>query len=437
MAIAIGCGDPNTSTESPADDAASVEPIVDISQTWARRQTIGNCWLYATASWAESLNKQTLPADAPMPDGAITSVIIPADAGDAGYTGPAPWRPTGLNVSESYWTYWHWFDQLANGGNSGTDIETGGFYETAAEIINRYGLMKEVDFIAAEQWFEGSPTQKRALAVINESMTSGVLKDRAARRDRALVRSELDRAFELPAERVAQMDHVFGRTVTRTLDRTSRGITAGTSILRASEVPVALREPATKAVVSRTLQDAIGTALPGGRRQGAFAWNQVMYPRLAQSRRQTLARMQQAMHDHQPVIFRWTVDFNAQDAFGRFLAPPDDPGSQGGHMVIVDDYQVNDVPGFGTLTAGTVEERPGALAAALAPSAKIEFIRVKNSWGTGRPDATFVPGGYHDLYMKYLDGPFKRCTQNAEGTDSTDDCRDDTPFVGVVLPPGY
>ncbi len=147
--------------------------------------------------------------------------------------------------------------------------------------------------------------------------------------------------------------------------------------------------------------------------------------------------MQQAMHDRQPVIVTWIVDFNAQDDLGRFLAPPEDPGSQGGHMVIVDDYQVTDVPGFGTLNAGTVEERSGALTAALDPSAKIEFIRVKNSWGTGRPDPSFVPGGYHDLYMKYLDGPIKRCTQNAEGTDSTDDCYDDTPLDALIMPPGY
>ena len=437
MAIAIGCGSPTSeATGGAIEDGATVEPIVDIAQTWGRRQTIGNCWLYATASWAESLNKQTLPADEPMPDGAVTSVIIPGDAGDAGDAGPAPWRPSGLNISESYWTYWHWFDQLANGANRATEIETGGWYETAAEIANRYGVVKEVDFIPAEQWFEGSPTQKRALATINESMKNGVLKDPAARRDRALVRAELDRAFELPEDRIAKMDHVFGRTVGRTLDRTGGRITEGTSILRANEIPVMLRDPATKRTVTRTLQDAIGTRLPGGRRQGPLAWNQVPYPRLAQSRRQTLARMQQAMHDLQPVIVTWHVDFNAQDEFGRFLAPPEKPGKQGGHMVIVDDYQINDVPGFGTLSAGTVEERAGALAAALAPSAKIEFIRVKNSWGTGRPDATFVPGGYHDLYMKYLDGPIKRCTQNAEG-QSTDDCVDDTPLDALILPPGY
>lgn len=431
--LAVGCGLGGDDAEG--DDKASVEPIVDLGHTWVRRQTIGNCWLYAVASWAESLNKATLPADAPMPDGAVTAVIIPADAGDAGYTGPDPWRPSGLNISESYWTYWHWFDQIANG--AATDaITTGGFYGTAVEIANRYGLMKEEDFIAAEKWFEGSPTQKRALAAMNESLKNGALRERSARADRAKVRAELDRAFELPAAVVEKVDRVFGRAVTRTLDR-SAVATANTGILRASDVPVILRDPATKERVKRTLQDAIGTRGADGR-VGPFAWNSVSYRYAPNSRRRaTQIRVQRAMHDLQPVIVSWRVDFNAQDPQGRFLAPPQEPGSQGGHMVVVEDYQASSVPGFGLLPVGTVETRPEALAAALSPSAAIDFLRVKNSWGTGRADPSFVPGGYHDLYMKYLDGPMKTCEQNAEGTDSTDDCWDETPLNEFVLPAGY
>jgi hypothetical protein len=436
-ALGIGCGlGGDEVAEDSGEPAASVDPIIDLSHTWVRRQTIGNCWIYATASWAEGLNKALLPPDAPMPEGAVTSVIIPPDAGDAGYTGPEPWRPSGLNFSESYWTYWHWFDQLANGANRDEAIETGGFFVTAAEIINRYGVMNEADFIPGEKWFESSPTQKRALATINESMKSGALKDLAARRDRALVRSELDRAFGISPEVIAGMDKVFGRTVTRTLDR-SNVATKGTNIIRAREIPVQLRDPSTRRVVARTLQDAVGTRAPNGSRVGTFAWNQATYPFSPAQRRQTQIRVQRAMHDHQPVIVTWRVDFNAKDPQGRFMAPPEEPGSQGGHMVVVEDYQINDVPGFGTLPVGKEETRPQALAAALSPAANLEFIRIKNSWGTTREDQTFVPGGYYDLYMKYLDGPAKNCVQNPEGTDSTDDCFDGTPLEHFILPPGY
>ena len=40
--------------------------------------------------------------------------------------------------------------------------------------------------------------------------------------------------------------------------------------------------------------------------------------------------------------------------------------------------------------------------------------------------------GYHDLYMKYLNGPVKQC---AEG--STTNCWNTVPFNDIVLPPGY
>ncbi|MER3404079.1 MAG: hypothetical protein C4289_01925, partial [Chloroflexota bacterium] len=79
-------------------------------------------------------------------------------------------------------------------------------------------------------------------------------------------------------------------------------------------------------------------------------------------------------------------------------------------MVAMSDYQIENVPGFGTLKAGVDETRPEALQAALSPSAKIEFIRIKNSWGSYRRDREFVLPGYHDLYMRYLDGPIKECT---------------------------
>ena len=77
--------------------------------------------------------------------------------------------------------------------------------------------------------------------------------------------------------------------------------------------------------------------------------------------------------------------------------------------------------------------------ATLEPQAKIEFLRVKNSWGSARPDRAFAPGmpGYHDLYMDYLDGPVKRCMERNGETDTTNCPFDHTPFQNIVLPPGY
>ncbi len=403
--LAVGCA--ATEAEAVTDDgetAASTEEIVDINHSAVKRQSIGNCWLYATASWAEALAKSANPANRE------------------------------LNMSESYWTYWHWFDQIANGG-AGAEINTGGWYTTAAEIINRYGIVNEGSFIRSEAQDEMSMRQKSALAKMNASLASGALKAPEARRDRALVRRELDKAWELEPNVVTQLNRVFGASVSRTLDKSTVS-TRFTSIKRASDIKAALRDPQTKQPVTGTLQDAIGTG-GGWSRTGRLAWQSASYPYATDARRQMLARVQRAVHDKQPVIISWYVDFNSLDPQGRFYAPPAQPGRQGGHMTVLEDYQINDVPGFGTLAAGTVETRPEALAAALAPTAKIEFLRVKNSWGTYRPDRQFVLPGYHDLYMTYLDGPVKHCKQNETDTGSTNDCYDDTPLNDFVLPPGY
>ncbi len=404
--FAAGC---SLAADEASDDAeetaASTDAIVDINNTRVKRQSIGNCWLYATASWAESIAKSASPTN------------------------------TELNMSESYWTYWDWFDKIANGSTTGEEVQTGGWYSSAAEIINRYGVMTEGAFIPSESLDEMSLRQKSALEKINASLKSGALQTAAARRDRALVRKELDLAWQLSPSMVSQLNRVFGTSVSRTLDRSTVS-TSFTSIRRASTIRVQLRDPETKQPVVVTLQDAIGTRTSTwGPRSGRYAWQLNSYPYSASARRTMLARVQRAMHDRQPVIMSWYVDFNALDTYGRFAAPPATPGHQGGHMVVVEDYQINDVPGFGTLKVGIPETRPEALQAALSSSAKIEFIRVKNSWGSYRPDRQFVVPGYHDLYMEYLDGPIKHCTQDDNG--STDDCYDDTPLNDFVLPAGY
>jgi hypothetical protein len=170
-------------------------------------------------------------------------------------------------------------------------------------------------------------------------------------------------------------------------------------------------------------------------RKGKYAWNEVAYPTTATSKRDYLRRMQEAMHAGMPVIMVWFVDFAGMDSQNRFMAPPATPGRQGGHMTVVEDYQINDVPGFGTLAAGTLVTDPKALDAALADEAKIEFVRIKNSWGSSLapPDASTDLRGYYDIYMPYLDGPLTKCTES-----NGDKCgiKSKVPgLTGLVLPP--
>jgi len=166
------------------DAAASRDEITRVPQSSVKRQSIGNCWVYATAGWIESLHL-----------GATNKEI---------------------NVSESWLTYWHWFDQIAN-GQAKDAINTGGDFSTATDVIGRYGIVMEGDFVPREADAEMSELQSSAEKEINLSLRSGALSRPEARADRALVRKELDRAFKLDRERSARIDAVFGEAVDRTL----------------------------------------------------------------------------------------------------------------------------------------------------------------------------------------------------------------------------
>jgi hypothetical protein len=113
------------------------------------------------------------------------------------------------------------------------------------------------------------------------------------------------------------------------------------------------------------------------------------------------------------------------------------PGRQGGHMTVMHDYQA-EVPGIGLLEAGK-PATPEQMNAALGEGVKIQFVRVKNSWGGIRPDRwneSAIPG-FHDLEMKYLNGPIKECAEKDGHTDTTNCTREVTPLWDVVLPAGY
>lgn len=398
--------------EEIGEEGASTDAITNVDHSKVKRQSIGNCWLYATTSWLEALNKMATGTEA--------------------------------NVSESYFTFFHWFDQIANGA-AGEEVSTGGSFNVAAELINRYGLMLEKDFIPGEADAEMSSRQSSALSAINAALKTGELKDPAARRDRAKVLSALMTAWNLDDSVKSMLVKTFGNGVTRTIDKSyaSRKTPTSGKILRAKDFAARLKDSKTGEWKVLTLQDAIGQKgwSSFGPRSGAFAWNELDYPTDGKSRRTFLQRVQRALHDGQPVIISWFVDFNALSSKASFtveeLARRGGPGRQGGHMTVLHDYEIANVPGFGTLKAGetaTAEQKQ----AALADTAQVTFLRIKNSWGGYRPDrwSDAVIPGYHDLYMTYLNGPVKKCAEKNGVTDTTN-CSDATPLWDVVLPAGY
>jgi hypothetical protein len=407
--VALGstaaCSSAATTTEETEEEGVSTDDIVQLDQTKVKRQSIGNCWLYATASWVESLNKRATGTEA--------------------------------NVSESYWTYWHWFEQLA-GGRALTEISTGGSYGTAAGLIDRYGIMLEKDFIGEESEAEMSNRQSSALEAVNASLKSGPLADPTVRRDRTKLRAELDKAWQLKPEVKAKLDAVFGAGVTKTLDRSYTRRTPNNNILRAADFDARLWDFKGQKEVKAKLKDALGSGSFFSR-SGANAFHEENYPTTPDGRRKFQIAVQTALHAGVPIIMSWKVDFNALDPKARFtleqLALQGVPGRQGGHMTVIDDYQAK-LPDGTLLEAGKTVSDPKLLNGALDPKTTVEFFRVKNSWGAIRPDRwrEAAEPGYHDLTTGYLNGPIKECAEKDGKTDPTNCKAQVTPWWDAVFP---
>ncbi|MDB4943428.1 MAG: hypothetical protein JWP97_2962 [Labilithrix sp.] len=405
----VGCSSaPEESVTTDDGSTSSNSDITSISETAVKRQSIGNCWLYATTSWLEALDKAATNAE--------------------------------INTSESWLTYWHWYEQLANGTVYSGEIQTGGSYGTAANLINRYGVVLEKDFIAIEAEAEMSNRQSTALEAVNTSLKSGALKAAVAKHDRKAIRAALDAAWKLDAATIARIDAVFGPGVDKTLDRAYVQRAPGNGVIRAKDFPVRLKDPVSGTFVTATLADATGTGSSWGQRSGKLAFNTVSYPYDAKGRREVWKRVQRALHDQTPVLMSWTVDFNALTEDAHFSLDQLNrlgPGRHGGHMTLAHDYQAT-VPGVGLLKAGE-PATPAQMQAALSDDTKIEFLRVKNSWGGIRPDRwqnAAIPG-YHDLEMAYLNGPIKDCPGEDAPSDPSECVGTTVPLGDFVLPAGY
>ena len=389
--------------DTAADLGSADQAITDVNHTAVERQSIGNCWIYAQATWVESMH--------------LTAT------GDQ------------LDASQSYWTYWHWFDQVT-GSFQPDEIQTGGFQFTANQIVLDRGLMNEGDFVPDDSDGEMSARQASALARINQALSDGDFDGADGLRARQI----LDDAWELSPEVRAQLDSAFGEDGETTLRQGAS--LSGTDIID----PETVRARYTARVSGQTqprdatLVDAIDE------------WNNARYPFDASGRRAFLRRVQLALHDRQPVVITWDVDFNAlenaegdrQGAFNRqTLEESGAPGHQGGHMTVLEDYAA-ETEEFGFLPAGVTLDPSNSgdaakLAAALLDSTEIKLLRIKNSWGSERPDREFAPGfpGYHDLWMDYMNGPIDWCPDAPEPKTAASCTGESVPLREVLLPPGY
>lgn len=380
--LAAGCAD---TTE---DTGATEAHIVDVRQSEIERQSIGNCWIYAYAGWAESMHLRA--------------------------TNEA------FDVSQTYWTYWDWFGKIM--GGSADQLATGGSFSDTRRLVTRYGLVREEDFVPSEA--RDARQQKAAMEAINRSLQSGQLASASSRANGAVVRAELDRAFALGPDPIAMLDAAFGRDGSRNAQHAK--------IVRANQFEVGYAGASVPAgsIEKTTLEVANQT------------WQQVPY---RGDSRGFLTRIQRALHARNPALITWLVDWNAFATSGpkvgsfnldTLRANGMKPGKQGFHMAVLEDYQARLADGR-LVAVGADNALPTGspvFRELLEPSTQIELLRVKNSWGTAQPSPRRA-AGHHDLYLSYLEADWMWC--ESSGAGSPDRCVDVKPLVDVILPPGF
>jgi hypothetical protein len=363
------------STSCSRVEETSSQPLVTaVDHTVAKRQSIGNCWIYAQSTWLESL--------------------LLTETGEQ------------FDVSESYWTWWNWYDLVV--GSSIQEIDTGGWWSESAGIVADHGWVLEKEFIPEEEDKEMSSAQAAALAYMNMQLSEGGALATRADRSPENVRAELDKAFGT--------DMAATEVLARSAD----------------ETVVGTLESGEKVTLSEALH---GT--------DATSWQTVVFPRVygkdtrptvnvKTRRKNLLQRVLRALNDNQPVVMSLMIDFNALDREDQTfkvstLSRAGGPGSQGGHMVVLNDYTVKNVPGHGYIGEGVVSEEMQE-AALLG---QIVLFKAKNSWGKNRADRGLTDG-FTRFDYDYL-------TRQLEWKDDHDGESSSyyTTLSSFVLPPGY
>ncbi len=372
VALASACAAPQPTTEVGGDE------IVGVTQTTVDRLNIGDSWLYAEATWVEQLH------------------------GDASF-----------HASVSYWTYWYWFDQITQG--IGSTIATGGNWRTANAIVTKYGLVDKSAFGNDE-----APRHDAALAAIVASLNNGPLSSLATRKDRMLVRQELDRAWALDDSMRGLIDTTFGTDVSKNFMPYSTQ-PSPSAIVSARTFPVTYSLGAGQnASANKQLVDAM------------TEWRELYFSQT--DALSFVRRVQNALNDGAPITMSWFVDFNALEerdngrkgTFNLQTLNELGPGLQGGHSTVLSGFRAKLSDGR-TVQSGTTD------AVLLDATSQLEVVQVANKWGTAHPERPSEPGmpSVHDVWIDYLTAQVRQCSGAGVCNSSV------VPLENVVLPPGY
>lgn len=295
----------------------------------AKRQALGNCWIYATTSWLES-------------------VILLNTSPRKEY-----------NFSESYFLYRIYEVRLKDAAHNNRpfpdEIYAGGEWSESVDLMNHFGLMREGDFIPHEANDAESKTQLYATEYINNSIRSGLL---SHDRSYEAIEHELDQAFGV------QRSNLGGKVISADHIQTAPGRTLREELKHWKEIYLPYEQPI------------------GGLPQSA---------KMKQETRIKLVEIKDHLNQQRPLLAHWWIDFNAVDKQGILsvaqMRAKGGPGEGGSHMTNLVDYVASgSVPN----TNITFETDEGAVSKELQELAlrygEIDYLVMRNSWGTHRLD---------------------------------------------------
>jgi len=385
LALQISCGQP--SVEDSSVDVTSVR------HTAVKQQSIGNCWIYAHATWLESMLLNT--------------------------------RKEAIDVSETYWTYWDLFNKIISGTALDKDgkVSTGGNWWMSSKIIQEHGWVEEGTFLKTTDGRAADTSQMSAAQKCAEDYLVTALKEGGSLHqvdDAALIHEGLQKGFSCNGRYLVNLNPDGSKPETLPVQNASDtelvSIKDPNQSLPLSEWILGWRS------ISPLPIGASGKSLPS---EDAL-----------QAANSAVQRVMQALNDGQPVVMSFHVSFNAPNSQGVFnnysLAKAGSMGNQGGHMVVLHDYTVTDVPGVadGRLPEGNLSPEEKALAL----QGKPEMLVAKNSWGSNRWDRPWIRDGFSRFSWDHLTSYYHN-----ESTSSEDKKRIVfSPFIqSFILPPGY
>ncbi|HYX31540.1 MAG TPA: hypothetical protein VE954_00410 [Oligoflexus sp.] len=353
--------------------------VTSVKHTEVKRQSIGNCWLYAQATWLESLLKDTTGEE--------------------------------VNISETYWTYWDLYNKLLEKEPvPEKELNTGGTWTMSSNIIKKYGWVTEAEFIDSEATEQMSEAQKCAQTYIMEQGKEGGTLFDVNLRTPEYVRAELDKAFSCAGKYTVNMDAALEKS-RKAADTMLVNIKTGDQ---------------------HSLTDMLNSwkQVSGPGSYGSYEGKKLITEDEIRRYRGLEQRIKKALNDHYPVVMSFYVTFNAPDNKGVFnlntLAEKGDLGSGGGHMVVLHDYTVDKVPtddGFISLSEGDLDPELKEKAVL----GELNYLVAKNSWGGNRTDRPWLRDGYSRFTWDYL--------QNRYWDEENEIYR--SFFRAVVLPAGY